>query len=239
MSYAKLTVPVLFAAITALSVTPANAVPVIPTYGTVDITSRNNNYSDIAQLSGTALAGGSGGTYYTGVYSWTTGATTGIGDYVPNWGFCIELAQDALLGVENVISLNNAPQPAQYGTPMETTKANYIRELWGRDFDPAWATGANKQTAEAFSFAIWEIIYETDPTWDVTSGAGFSTTDLTEGAIANTWLSQLNGDPAYFANNLIVISSDTGQDYVVQIPEPATLSLLTVGAAALLRRRKS
>jgi PEP-CTERM motif len=236
MSHTKFTVLVLFAVIAALSVTPANAIPV---YGTVDITSHINS-STTANLSGTALDGSSGGGFYTGVYSWTVGATTGLGAAVPNWGFCIELAQDATTGTEDVISLSDAPQPPEYGTPMGDIKANYIRELWGRDFDPTWASGGNPIAAEAFSFAVWEIIYETDPTWDVTSGAGFSTTDTSGAAgIANGWLSQLNGNSAYFANNLYAISSPDGQDYVVQIPEPATLSLLAVGAAALLRRRKS
>ena len=122
---------------------------------------------------------------------------------------------------------------------MGMTKANYIRELWGRDFDPAWATGANTQMAEAFNACIWEIIYETDPVWDVTSGTGFYATGIEQAATANLWLSQLNGDTNYFANNLVATSTPDGQDYVVQIPEPATLSLLAVGAAAFLRRRKS
>jgi hypothetical protein len=239
MSHTRFTAVVLFAIIAALSVTPANAMPVIPTYGTVDIVHSSTYYSQ-AQLYGTALDGGSGGAYFTGVYSWTVGATTGLGAAVPNWGFCIELPQASSDGTENVIPLFGAPQPPAYGTPMGTTKANAISELWGRNFDPTWGTGANPLTAQAFSFAIWEIIYETDSgPLDVTSGAGFSTPDSPAAELANTWLGQLTGNPAYFANNLYAISSTDSQDYVVQTPEPATLSLLAIGAAALLRRRKS
>ncbi len=207
--------------------------------GTVNIKNHNNGLSDTGQLFGGGLTGG---TYYTGVYSWTNAGGTGLGALVPDWGFCIELTQGPYTGWQNVIPLNEAPLPAQYGTPTQTTKANFIRELWGRNFDPSWTTGKTKKNeremAEAFGAAVWEIIYETGP-WNVTSGTGFHATNINQAATANLWLSQLDGDPAYFANNLVATSALTGQDYLVQVPEPATLFLLAVGAAALLRRRKS
>ena len=203
--------------------------------GSVNIQNHGNGLSE----SGHYVWGGglSGLTGYTGVYSWTNAGGTGLGTLVPNWGFCIELPQGPYTGWQNVVSLDSAPVPPLYGTPMGMTKANYIRELWGRDFDPTWATGANKPMAEAFSAAIWEIVYETDP-WDVLSGAGFHATGIEQAATANLWLSQLNGNTAYFANNLVATSTDGGQDYVVQIPEPATIGLLGLGALMLLRRKK-
>jgi hypothetical protein len=223
---------VLLAAIVVFGVTPASATLL----GTVNIQNHNQAYSEQGQLWGGSLTGG---TYYTGVYSWTNMGGTGAGVAVPNWGFCIELTQPAQNGWQNVIPLDEAPMPAMpiYGTPMGVTKANYIRELWGRFFDPTWSTGSNRQYAEAFSVCLWEIIYETDPVWNVTSGAGFRAGSIQQAATANLWLSQLNGDTAYFAAGLV--ATNDGQDYIVQIPEPATLSLLAVGAVALLRRRKS
>ncbi|MGD1042472.1 MAG: PEP-CTERM sorting domain-containing protein [Sedimentisphaerales bacterium] len=214
--------------------------------GTVNIQNHNNGLSDIGQLWATSLGSESGWSFYTGVYSWTNtlaSGTTGLGTQVPNWGFCIELPQEPYNGWQNVVPLDEAPLPAQYGTPTGTTKANAIRELWGRDFDPTWATGANRQMAEAFGAAIWEIIYETDSTWNVTSGAGFHAT-IEQAATANLWLSQLNGDTAYFARNLVATSTIYGQDYVVQVPEPvtapepATICILGLGALSLIRRKK-
>jgi hypothetical protein len=210
--------------------------------GTVNVQKHNNGLSDIGTVWGGGLSGLTG---YTGVYSWTNAGGTGLGTEVPNWGFCIELTQGPYTGWQNVIPLKEASLPAAYGTPVGINKANYIRELWGRDFDPTWTTGANKQLAEAFGVALWEIIYETGPTWDVTIGPGFRATGIEQAAMANTWLHQLNGDTAYFANNLVATSSIYGQDYLIQIPkstpvpEPLTVIILGLGTLTAVRRRKA
>jgi hypothetical protein len=210
--------------------------------GTVNVQNHNNGLSDIGTVWGGGLSGLTG---YTGVYSWTIAGGTGLGTAVPDWGFCIELTQEPYTGWQDVLPLNEASLPAAYGTPVGNNKANYIRELWGRDFDPTWTTGANRQMAEAFGVALWEIIYETDPTWDVTSGTGFYATGIEQAATANFWLSQLDGDTAYFANNLFATSSPEGQDYLIQIPgsmiipEPFTAIMLGLGALSIVRRRKT
>jgi hypothetical protein len=215
--------------------------------GTVNIENHNNALSDIGQLFSPSLGSGSGGSYYTGIYSWTNMGGTGLGTQVPNWGFCIELTQGPYNGWQNLIRLEEAPESMAMGT----TKANYIRELWGRDFDPTWITNpttANKQLAEAFGACLWEIIYETGgspATWNVLTGSGFHAAGIEDATTANGWLRSLNGDTAYFANNLAATSTPNGQDYLVQlptpippIPEPATICLLGFGALSLIRRKK-
>ena len=200
--------------------------------GTVDIEYHNNLFSDQGQLWGGGL---NGGTYYTGVYSWTNAGGVGLGTQVPNWGFCIELPQSPIAGTQDVVSLDAAPIPAQYGTPMGALKADRISELWGRHFDPTWTTGANTQMAEAFSACIWEIIYETDPIWDVTSGTGFHA-GIEQSAIANNWLAGLDGTgPRAY---LVATSTPDGQDFVVLVPEPATICLLGLGTLSLISRKR-
>ncbi|MFA5251836.1 MAG: hypothetical protein WC454_04550 [Phycisphaerae bacterium] len=209
--------------------------------GTVNIQNHNNGLSDTGYLWGGGLAGLNG---YTGVYSWTNAGGTGLGTEVPNWGFCIELTQAPYTGWQNVVPLNEASLPAAYGTPVGNTKADYIRELWGRYFDPTWITSANRQMAEAFGVALWEIIYETGSTWNVSSGSGFRATGIEQAATANFWLSQLNGDTVYFANNLVATSSPYGQDFLIQlpksvvIPEPVTFLMLGLGTLAAVRKHK-
>ncbi len=234
-----------FAAIVLLGVILISTTNATTILGTVNIQNHNNSLSDMGKLWGGGL---SGGTYFTGIYSWTNMGGTLLGPLVPNWGFCIELPQSPYNGWQDVIYLEEAPLPAMYGTPMGVTKTDFIRELWGRHFDANWVTNpttANKRLAEAFGACLWEIVYETSTTWDITSGIGFHASNIEQVATANTWLGGLTGDKTYFEKKLVATCTPCGQDYLVllpqeppPVPEPATVALLVFGMSGIIRFKR-
>jgi len=185
--------------------------------------------------------GHSGATGYGGIYTWTTGASTGEGYLVPDFGFCIELPQSPRNTTYDVIPLQEAPLPPLYGSPMGSQKADYLRELWGRHFNPLWVTRKSiqdKKEAEAFSAAVWEIVYEdyeSDASaYDVTTWDGTGTSfrcEQADTALANQWLHSLTGDSAYFAPSLRAATDEQGQDFLVQIPAPGAFALGMIGLA--------
>jgi hypothetical protein len=146
----------------------------------------------------------------------------------------------------DVVMPEEAPQPTTFlGGPIGPEKAEYLRELWGRFFDPSWTgdgpfTEQQNSDAEAFTAAIWEIVYEELPEspllWDVTvdgtiGDLGFRCENA-DTSTANDWLHVLDGTGP--KANLRVFSYLGKQDYIVMIPEPATIALLGLGTLVLL-----
>ena len=188
-----------------------------------------------------------------GVYSLNKTADTGIGDTWPNGsvpGLCMELQE---LAPHTTYTYQVVMPEDVYnsvtGTTIGTTKANYLRELWGRRYDNSWAgagpfTLGQNAAAEAFAAAIWEIIYEDLPGsplgWDVeidsTPGAGgFAATSL-DAVTANAWLHELTGSGP--KADLRAFVTDGAQDYLVAVPEPATVLTLGVGGLLCLVGRR-
>jgi hypothetical protein len=219
--------------------------------GTVDIAHTSYGAGGVITIWG---GGNSGLNAYGGVYMLDKTAGTGQGDIWPNGllgSFCIELHQWASSDMlkYDVVKLEEVNNSFMGGL-IGTEKANYISELWGRFYDPAWADGGpytsqEESKAEAFAAAVWEIIYEDLPTsplgWDVTadgsSGSPGFYAQSVDSATANSWLHALTGcgpkaDLRAFVNY-------GKQDYIVQVPEPATVCLLGLGGLVFLRKRKA
>jgi hypothetical protein len=218
--------------------------------GTVDIAYSGLGASDVLTIWGGGHNGLNG---YGGVYMLNKTAGTGQGNFWPNGligSFCMELNQLAASDTRkyDVFNLGEA-NVSFFGSQLGTAKANYITELWGRFYDPAWATTGshtNQQNrdAEAFSAAVWEIIYEDLPGspwgWNVsvdgtTGTGGFKATNV-DATTANSWLHALNGlGPKAELRAFINCGK---QDYIVEVPEPATLCLLGLSGLVFLRKRK-
>lgn len=165
-------------------------------------------------------------------------------------GVCIELyeAPSNDLLKYKVIMPEDGPDAS--GGSLGYTKANYLRELWGRYYDSSWATHSYSQAdsiyAAAFSAAVKEITHEALPdtvfgwnvTLDGTDGDEGFRIDWDYASIANMMLYSLDGTGPMA--DLRVFSHDGAQDYLVEVPEPATMVLLGLGGAfGLLRRKKT
>jgi hypothetical protein len=199
-------------------------------------------------------AGHNGNVAMAGVYLLDKSGDTGIGD---TWSdglipaFCIELEEPA---PKSTFSYDVTMPDTVYNYTIDQVlgihKGNYLRELWARFYDPAWAspgphTVPENLAAESFAAAVWEIVYEDLPVspldWDVTADGtagigGFRAEDL-DAATANKWLHELTGAGAKADLRAFVHAGE--QDYLVAVPEPATVVLLGLGSlAGLIRRRR-
>jgi len=134
-------------------------------------------------------------------------------------------------------SYAQSPQYFQAGLPnhVSADEANRISYLF------SIANVTNNWMAAGLQLAIWNVIYDND--FSVYQGAGsfYSYNQKgTEKAVnfAELYLSQLAFQKNPTGTALFLDSLSGGQDQVSAIPEPATLLLFGVGAAALAARRR-
>jgi hypothetical protein len=219
---------------------------------TVDIVHDGFGAYDAARVWG---GGESGTDIAAGVYTLNKTGDTGAGSAWRNGpisGFCVELNQAAPTEtLQYGVGMPDDMVNSYTGETLGTTRANYLRELWARYYDPAWTRGGagseyNRQAA-TFAAAVWEIVYEDVPgapgQWDLTtdgtSGLGGFVTVNVDYATANQWLQSLSGCGP--KADLRVLANCGAQNYLVAVPEPATILLLGLGGLGgfLGRRRVS
>ncbi len=158
--------------------------------------------------------------------------SSGLGDLLddPFYACCIELDQTAKKQTKTY-------SVSQCGDLL-------MIELWGRYFDIAID---NRKKAEVFSACVWELTYgdlALDVTsWDSGNKTGFRCTYLAANiggisgvTLANQWLGSLDGSGPMA--DLLYLRSGCYQDFVAQVPEPATISMLGLMSVGFLRRRK-
>jgi hypothetical protein len=188
-----------------------------------------------------------------GVYTLNKTGDTGAGSTWRNGpvsGLCVELNEAAPTQTSRYsVGMPDDMVNSYTGDTLGTAKANYLRELWAQHYDPAWARGGsgeyNRQAA-TFAAAVWEIVYEDVPgstsRWDVTadgtSGIGGFIALNVDSATANQWLQSLGGSGP--KADLRVFTNCGAQNYLVAVPEPATILLLGLGGlCSVIRRRRT
>jgi hypothetical protein len=161
---------------------------------------------------------------------------TGSGQYVndPLWTFCIDACQSPSYGSYaqyDVVSLTEAPNPTFIGTTITPAKAALLEELWGRYYN----TTMTEQQAAEFQLAIWEIVYETSGTYDISDGSVRSDS-FNEGT--NALLAGLDGTGP--KSQLVALTNSVYQDLLAEIPAPGALALGSLGLSIVgwLRSRK-
>jgi hypothetical protein len=174
------------------------------------------------------------------------------------WGYCYELGQftDSSYNTYNVVTVDSAMG--------STVKADLMRQLWAQHYDDSWqadtfiyvsgfVSGQPANTPEniaalAFDFAMYEINYDFNGTLS-SLNLDADTFKANQGAtnpaaavdMARDWLAGLVMPENYSGPlaNLLALSSCTKQDLIVEVPEPASVSLLLLGGLALVRRRRT
>ncbi len=220
--------------------------------GTIDLVYDGAGAGGTAELWGGGLEGA---TRRTGVYMLDKTGGTGDGELWENGligAFCIELSEVApgYTKTYGVVLPEDGQKPTTFlGENIGFEKAEYVREIWGRYFDESWFgsgpfTLQQNSQAEAFAAAIWEIIYEDMPAspsmWDVTADGtagplGFHAAGL-DSDTANSMLHSLDGTGHKADLRAFVYCGK--QDYITEVPEPATILLLGLSSLTLLRGRR-
>jgi hypothetical protein len=223
------------------------------------ITATFNGVSKSTSVSVSTNSGisGSWSTATVGLSTFTqTGGTFGLDPLAPGTSilaFCIQLEQSISSGSSvtfDVVDLKDGRNPAP---TLGATKAAQIDQLFNIAFSSnagLVSTSISNLVAQAVQIAIWEIIYETSGTFNVTNGTTrFKDMSTSLRDQANSYLSLITANPTPTLD-LFAMNNRYKQDFVIQVnnpgdtgqvPEPGTMLLTAtalLGLSLRLRRRK-
>lgn len=165
--------------------------------------------------------------------------------------YCVDLAKYVSTGNVNYTSYSVMPISAL--STITVAKANALNALLTNTSSLlSAATGQNAiNISAATQLAVWEIMFETQPSWSVSNAASTfyvttpgsssstNTTALTNArALANTYLGNVANNSWAVNNNyqLKLLYSQTQQTQVFltpSVPEPATWAMMLIGFGAV------
>ena len=258
----------------------AAAMPVVaalawaaPAAATLTVSATVNSFSSAAALNWTVVRPGGNiaqtgvltsrmnATASAGTYPYTLLGGTTLGGFV---AFCLEPMEFVPVGTSVDYNVVQLPRGASGLGGIGTTKANLIRELFGRNAPAGGFATMTERQSIAFQLAIWEIVMESasttprnvNQTASPTARGNFyvrpnaSVTVANAFNDANSWLGQLDGTGP-MARGLVVLQNGTfgvqgggSQDLLAfaGVPEPSSWAMLITGfglVGASLRRRRA
>jgi hypothetical protein len=200
------------------------------------------------------------GSVYAGALNWH-GQAGNVHDLTGSFStFCIDLTQDVYLGstytyvvADPSLAPDPLPPTESPGSPgLGAASLQRIENLYALQYD---GIGSDNDRGAAFQIAIWEMLFDTGATHDVTAGQ-FAVTGASANVVtlANQFVSDaLTPDALSFHNELLALTSRTAQDQLfvgaaipqggpplAAVPTPAAAIGATplLGALAFFKRRR-
>lgn len=198
---------------------------------------------------------------FAGALNWHGEATNGQGLDGRFTTFCIDLTQDVYLGgtyTFDVADPNLAPNPLPPTAPvgatgMGATNRQRLESLYALEYE---RIGTNDDRGAAFQLAIWEMLFDTGTSHDVSTGqfaVSGASTDVIN--LANQFVTDATAPGALtFGNQLVALTNATAQDQLfvgpplapehgpplAAVPTPAAAigALPLLGGLALFKRRR-
>lgn len=154
--------------------------------------------------------------------------------------YCLELTQQIGFGVHTMdndaVGLPYELEPLSAFPGLSGPDQVALETLWSNAFADSMTS---RVKAAAFQSLAWELA--TDASVDLQAG-GFQLDENDPEAAsvlaqANTWYTNIENGTWTSRTELMLLTNPESQDLIIPIPEPATLTLLLIGAGAVLRRR--
>lgn len=156
--------------------------------------------------------------------------------------YCPELNQQIGFGVHTpdntAVGLPYQIVPLSSFSGYSASERDALEILWANAFADSTTS---RIKAAAFQSLTWELA--NDSSFDLSTGNfKLDSADPHTSAVlsqANAWYTNIQNGTWTSHTELQLLTNPDSQDFLLPVPEPATLSMLLLGCGALMRRRRS